>query len=129
MPKRTTAQPRRLFDLGRRGRVALSPWRDGGSIGLVIPDAEPRAIRVFVSSTFRDMQAEREELVKQIFPRLRNLCEERAVTWGEVDLRWGVTEEQSAEGQALPICLAGIRGCRPYFIGLLCARSGWVPAE
>ncbi len=28
----------------------------------------PRAIRVFVSSTFRDMQKERDELIKIIFP-------------------------------------------------------------
>ena len=49
-----------------------------------------REIRVFISSTFRDMQEEREELVKQIFPQLRRLCESRGVTWGEVDLRWGV---------------------------------------
>jgi tetratricopeptide (TPR) repeat protein len=87
----------------------------------------PRAIRVFVSSTFRDMQAEREELVKRVFPRLRNLCESRAVTWGEVDLRWGVTDEQKADGLVLPICLAEIRRCRPFFIGLLGERYGWVP--
>ena len=30
-----------------------------------------REIRVFISSTFRDMQEEREELVKQVFPQLR----------------------------------------------------------
>ncbi len=48
----------------------------------------PRVIRVFVSSTFRDMQAERDYLVKFIFPQLRKLCESRGVTWGEVDLRW-----------------------------------------
>ena len=47
----------------------------------------PRAMRVFVSSTFRDMQAEREELVKRVFPKLRRICEARAVTWTEVDLR------------------------------------------
>jgi Domain of unknown function (DUF4062) len=29
-----------------------------------------RRIRVFISSTFGDMQQEREELVKQILPRL-----------------------------------------------------------
>jgi tetratricopeptide (TPR) repeat protein len=92
-------------------------------------DAAQRVVRVFVSSTFRDMQAEREELVKRIFPRLRKLCEERGVTWGEVDLRWGVTEEQKAEGKVLPICLAEIQGCRPYFIGLLGERYGWVPEE
>ena len=88
-----------------------------------------RIIRVFVSSTFRDMQAEREELVKRIFPQLRRLCESRGVTWGEVDLRWGITDEQKAEGKVLPICLEEIRRCRPYFIGLLGERYGWVPEE
>jgi len=34
-------------------------------------------IRVFVSSTFADMHAEREELVKRVFPELRKLCEAR----------------------------------------------------
>jgi len=83
-----------------------------------------RVIRVFVSSTFRDMQTEREELVKRIFPQLRKLCEGRGVTWGEVDLRWGITDEQKAEGQILPICLDEIHRCRPYFIGLLGERHG-----
>ena len=90
---------------------------------------QPRVIRVFVSSTFRDMHQEREELVKFIFPKLRKLCEERGVTWGEVDLRWGITSEQKAEGKVLPICLAEIHRCRPYFIGLLGERYGWVPHE
>ena len=35
---------------------------------------ERREIRVFISSTFRDMHEEREELIKQIFPQLRRLC-------------------------------------------------------
>jgi tetratricopeptide (TPR) repeat protein len=85
-----------------------------------------RVIRVFVSSTFRDMQAEREELIKRIFPQLRKICETRGVTWGEVDLRWGVSDEQKAEGEVLPICLDEVRRCRPYFIGLLGERYGWI---
>ena len=64
-----------------------------------------RVIRVFVSSTFADMHAEREELVKRVFPELRKLCEARGVTWGEVDLRWGIPDERKAEGKVLPICL------------------------
>ncbi len=76
-----------------------------------------RAVRVFISSTFRDMREEREELVKQVFPELRQLCDSRAVIWSEVDLRWGVTEEAQAEGKVLPICLAEIQNCRPYFLG------------
>jgi tetratricopeptide (TPR) repeat protein len=86
-----------------------------------------RQIRVFISSTFRDMQTERDYLVKFIFPQLRKLCESRGVTWGEVDLRWGVTDEQAAEGKVLPICLEEIKRCRPYFIGLLGERYGWIP--
>jgi hypothetical protein len=74
---------------------------------------QQRVIRVFVSSTFCDMHAERDEFVKRIFPQVRKLCEERAVTWGEVDLRWGVTDEQKAEGKVLPICLEGIHRCWP----------------
>ncbi len=88
-----------------------------------------RVIRVFVSSTFRDMHAERDELILRIFPQLRKLCESRGVTWSEVDLRWGITEEQSQRGEVLPICLAEIQRCRPYFIGLLGERYGWVPDE
>jgi len=90
---------------------------------------QDRQIRVFISSTFRDMQEEREELVKQIFPQLRRLCESRGVTWGEVDLRLGVPDEAKAEGKVLPLCLAEIERCRPYFIGLLGERYGWVPEE
>lgn len=95
----------------------------------VAAQAAQRSVRVFVSSTFRDMQAERDELVKRTFPKLRRLCESRDVTWGEVDLRWGITDEQKAEGKVLPICLEEIRNCRPYFIGLLGERYGWVPDE
>jgi tetratricopeptide (TPR) repeat protein len=88
-----------------------------------------RRIKVFVSSTFRDMQLEREELVKRVFPQIRRRCEQRGVAWSEVDLRWGVTDEQKAEGAVLPICLAEIDRSRPYFIGLLGQRYGWVPDE
>jgi hypothetical protein len=81
-----------------------------------------RVIRVFVSSTFADMHAEREELVKRVFPELRKLCEARGVTWGEVDLRWGIPDER--QGEVLPICLEEIHRCRPYFIGILGERLG-----
>lgn len=91
------------------------------------PSRDQRIVRVFISSTFRDMQAEREELVKFTFPELRRRCRGRRVEFVGVDLRWGITNEQRAEGKVLPICLAEIEGCRPYFIGLLGERYGWVP--
>ena len=34
-------------------------------------------IRVFISSTFRDMHAERDYLSRQVFPELRSRCQKR----------------------------------------------------
>ncbi len=93
------------------------------------PAQKQRVIRVFISSTFRDMKEEREELVKRVFPKLRRICEKRGAIWGEVDLRWGITDEQKAEGKVLPICLKEIQECRPYFIGMLGEKYGWIPLE
>jgi hypothetical protein len=53
-----------------------------------------RVIRVFISSTFRDMMRERDLLVKEVFPELRRKCARRFVTFTEVDLRWGNGHEQ-----------------------------------
>ncbi|MHA1998186.1 MAG: DUF4062 domain-containing protein, partial [Promethearchaeota archaeon] len=88
-----------------------------------------RHIRVFVSSTFKDMVAEREVLAKRVFPLLRKMCEGRNVTFTDVDLRWGITNEEKAEGKVLPICIDEIDRCRPYFVGILGERYGWVPGE
>ena len=74
-----------------------------------------RRIRVFVSSTFRDMVEERDELMTHAWPELRRFCRERQVELVEVDLRWGITEAQANEGQVLPLCLAEIERSRPYF--------------
>ena len=87
-----------------------------------------RTIRVFISSTFRDMQEEREELVKHIFPNCAAFAK-AAVLLGRWTFAGGVTDEAKAEGKVLPLCLAEIEHCRPYFIGLLGERYGWVPEE
>lgn len=60
-----------------------------------------RTVRVFVSSTFRDMQAERDHLVRVVFPELKERCRKRHVQLIDVDLRCGVTEEE-AEGGVKP---------------------------
>jgi hypothetical protein len=90
-----------------------------------------RLVRIFISSTFRDFMAERDELVKRVFPELRRRCKDRFVEIVEVDLRWGITEDQSREGATLKICLQEIDRCRPsapvFFIALLGERYGWVP--
>jgi len=88
---------------------------------------DQQVIRVFLSSTFRDFMQERDLLVKQVFPSLRRRAQERGVEVVDVDLRWGITEEESQQGKVIGICLAEIERCRPYFIGMLGERYGWTP--
>lgn len=90
-----------------------------------------REIRVFLSSTFRDMEEERNYLMAYVFPDIRSYCHRRHVAFSEIDLRWGVTEEESKAGRAVEICLEEIDRCReypPFFIGFLGERYGWIPA-
>jgi tetratricopeptide (TPR) repeat protein len=89
----------------------------------------PRMVRVFLSSTFRDMQAERDELVKMVFPELERRLARRMVGFVPVDLRWGVTAEEAERGDALTVCLAEIDRSYPYFICLLGERYGWIPPD
>lgn len=86
---------------------------------------EARQIRVFVSSTFADMKEEREVLLNQVFPALNAICKSRGVQFSAVDLRWGITTDQSQQGETINICLREIERCRPYFVGVLGARYGW----
>ena len=88
-----------------------------------------RQIRIFISSTFRDMLAERDYLVTKIFPSLRRYCEEREVSIFELDLRWGISEEEAKQGKVFDICLKEVRNTKPFFIGLLGERYGWIPTE
>ena len=88
-----------------------------------------RQIRIFISSTFRDMQAERDYLITKVFPSLRKYCEERDVNLFELDLRWGISEEEAKQGKVFEICLKEVIKTKPFFIGLLGERYGWIPAE
>lgn len=90
---------------------------------------ENRHIRVFISSTFQDMQDERDYLMKRTFPKLRKLASERDVTLTELDLRWGITEEESKSGKVVEICFREIENSIPFFIGIIGNRYGWVPKE
>jgi WD40 repeat protein/nucleoside-triphosphatase THEP1 len=73
------------------------------------------------------MHRERDHLVRVVFPELKERCRTKHVQLIDVDLRWGVTEADAEHGKALDICLDEIDGCRPYFLGILGHRYGFVP--
>lgn len=86
-----------------------------------------RNIRVFLSSTFLDMQTERDALVK-LFRQLEVESRKRFISVTLLDLRWGITDDQKRNGKVISTCFQEINNSRPFFIGLLGDRYGWVPS-
>ena len=62
-------------------------------------------VRVFLSSTFRDLKNEREVLMKKIFPEIKAICRAKGITVTEVDLRWGITDEEAILGKIVRTCM------------------------
>ncbi len=91
-----------------------------------------RTFRIFISSTFNDLEAERNALQENVFQRLRDLAMTRRCRFQAIDLRWGISEEAALDQRTMNICLGEIERCqrispRPNFIILLGDRFGWRP--
>src|SRR5262249_23415563 len=82
--------------------------------GLNPADGDRRQSRGFISSTFQDMQDERDVLVGRVFRQVRGLCQQRGIVFTDVDLRWGITEAQAQQEGALSLCLEEVDRC-DYF--------------
>jgi hypothetical protein len=90
---------------------------------------EWKDVPIFISSTFNDMHAERDYLVKNVFPELAEWCEKRKLRLIDIDLRWGVTSADSKANNVVKVCLERIDDCRPFFLCFLGQRRGWVPND
>ena len=88
---------------------------------------EQRVIRAFFSSTFKDFKDERTYLTEKVFPRFERLCADRGAHFVPIDLRWGITTEQSDDGQTLNICLKEVEKVRELGACLVPARAPSAP--
>lgn len=88
-----------------------------------------KIVRIFISSTFRDMNAERDHLVSIVFPELRERVEDIGLEFYDVDLRWGVPRMNVDNEQAnsWAYCKQWIQRSEPFFICLVGQRYGWIP--
>ncbi|MBU1226766.1 MAG: DUF4062 domain-containing protein, partial [Actinobacteria bacterium] len=90
-----------------------------------------RTFRLFISSPFSDLEAERNALHREVFPGLQRLCESKGARFQAIDLRWGVSDEAGLDQRTMPLCLDEIARCqkadRPNFLILLGDRYGWRP--
>ncbi|MGV8026987.1 MAG: right-handed parallel beta-helix repeat-containing protein [Anaerolineaceae bacterium] len=85
-------------------------------------------LTIFLSSTFRDMQDDRDALIADCMPRLRKECDARGIKMTVIDLRWGITPEDTASMDSLiRACLHRIDQCQSrhfIFIGFLGYQYG-----
>jgi telomerase protein component 1 len=88
-----------------------------------------RNVRIFLSSTFRDMHAERDHLIKVTFFALRERLLPHRVELYDIDLRWGITEDEARNEKVIRLCLEQVDECRPFFLAFLGHRYGWVPGR
>ena len=88
---------------------------------------------VFVSSTFKDMQFERDALKVRVAPRIDSFLAKYGENVHFGDLRWGVNtselESEDSSKKVLKVCLDEIDNCRPYMIVFIGERYGWIPSS
>ncbi|XP_051779107.1 telomerase protein component 1 isoform X1 [Erpetoichthys calabaricus] len=94
----------------------------------LVPKVSWRSIRVFISSTFRDMHGERDLLIRYVFPELRQRAAHHYIHLQEVDLRWGITEEEARSNRTVELCLSEVAKSQ-LFVGILGERYGLVPTD
>uniref|UniRef100_A0A5F8H3W6 Telomerase associated protein 1 n=1 Tax=Monodelphis domestica TaxID=13616 RepID=A0A5F8H3W6_MONDO len=90
------------------------------------PQHSWRSVRIFISSTFRDMHGERDLLLRSVLPALQAQAAPHHISVRGIDLRWGVTEEEIQKDRQLELCLGEVENSQ-LFVGILGSRYGYVP--
>ena len=95
-------------------------------------DRKWRTYSVFVSSTFADMQAERDYLETHVFPLINNDLRKHSIILRVIDLRSGIntleTGAESQEEKVLRICIDEINRSKPFFLAILGNQYGTIPS-
>ncbi len=87
-------------------------------------------VKVFVSSTFRDFQSERDNIRNVVQPKLAEFLREYGIYFSFTDLRWGIytnSSEEENDKKVLSVCLHEITQAKPFTIVLLGERYGYIP--
>ncbi|MDO5106752.1 MAG: DUF4062 domain-containing protein, partial [Coriobacteriaceae bacterium] len=86
---------------------------------------------IFVSSTFRDMNGERDIIQRRVVPSVNTVAAQYGESIWCKDLRWGIDtsnlSESTGSAKVLDVCLEEIDRSNPPFVILLGDRYGWIP--
>uniref|UniRef100_A0A2K6SDJ7 Telomerase protein component 1 n=1 Tax=Saimiri boliviensis boliviensis TaxID=39432 RepID=A0A2K6SDJ7_SAIBB len=112
---------------GKTGIQSLRPLEEDTPSPLApVSQQGWRSIRLFISSTFRDMHGERDLLLRSVLPALQARAAPHHISLQGIDLRWGVTEEETRRNRQLEVCLGEVENAQ-LFVGILGSRYGYVP--
>lgn len=87
--------------------------------------------KIFISSTFKDMDFERDVVRNLVIPQLNHTYSKYNIEFQAVDLRYGINtrgiSEKEASQKVLNMCINAIEASEPFFISFVGNRYGWVP--
>uniref|UniRef100_T1J835 NACHT domain-containing protein n=1 Tax=Strigamia maritima TaxID=126957 RepID=T1J835_STRMM len=98
-----------------------------------LPPVSSKIVRIFTSSTFTDTSMERNTLMEQVYPKLKDYCRERhGLEFQVVDMRWGVRDEATDDHMTTELCMKEIQNCQrlsmgPNFVVFLGQKYGYRP--
>ena len=71
-----------------------------------------REVWVFISSTFTDMKLERNLMMEDVYPYVREYTRQIGLEFNAVDMRWGIRQTVCDAHMASDICLEEVARCR-----------------
>ncbi|KAL7293010.1 hypothetical protein TKK_0013456 [Trichogramma kaykai] len=98
-----------------------------------LPPVSSKIVRIFTSSTFTDTTMERNTLMAQCYPKLKDYCREKhGLEFQVVDMRWGVRDEATDDHMTTELCMREIENCQrlsmgPNFVVFLGQKYGYRP--
>ncbi|XP_022102528.1 NACHT domain- and WD repeat-containing protein 1-like [Acanthaster planci] len=82
-----------------------------GDFSVELPRQRSKVVRIFTSSTFTDTSVERNALMRETYPRLKDYCKSRhGLEFQVIDMRWGVRDEATDDHMTSQLCMAEIAG-------------------
>ncbi|CAI9735288.1 and WD repeat domain-containing 2-like [Octopus vulgaris] len=86
----------------------------------------------FHETTNSDTQIERNSLMTNVYPKIREFCVSQGLDFQVIDMRWGIPEGTQLEFSTKDLCLSEIENCQhfsmgPNFVGFIGCRYGYRP--
>ena len=89
-----------------------------GNMAFLEPSAVSGVVRFFVSSTFDDTLHERNFILEDVIPYVKECARKRGLDLALSEMRFGIREKASSNNRTLEICLDELRNCQEVSAGL-----------